>query len=543
MTARTAGPSDVDTPNDPDRKVRSGTRLLLWVTGLILSVPACGESLAAPADVAALRHLSAVNADLVHTGHRFDHAGFSLDAGARWGDLAADGRAWLVGGFTPSADHAPVLVLAEPGSQRQLLRTLLRVDDVESGEWGPVARFVGDLDGGGRDDLAIGAPYWSDDPQAPQKGRLYVFFGERHPAGTKLVAAQADLIVEGGDAHARLGTSVAGVGDVNGDGFPDVLVGAPGCDDDPAAHDAPDCARQAGRAWLLLGGPGGLGVPEGATAVHAVTDLASASFSGEGPSDHFGWSVVGLSDLDGDGAAEFAVGALQARRDSAFHFESTSGPGYVAVFDGRTGTQLSRVGLPAALLDERPEAFLFGASLAMLGSLDGDALPELLVGAPGVPRDDEELVGAVFVWAGKDLLQPDVDPPPLGDSLSWQQGKLLDEGGMFGWAVTGLAAPTEGSDETPDMLVGSPRADSVNGRVFLLSGRRDRLHRFPPLIVFHGQGASDKGRFGWSVSTGDVNGDARPDVLIGANGISVRVKEIPGDENGRVYVFLAGTLR
>jgi hypothetical protein len=481
-------------------------------------------------------------ADLVRTGHRFDHLGFCLDAGARWGKDAADGRAYLIGGFTPGAHHAPVLVLAETDRGKPALPPLLRVDDVESGGWGAAARFVGDLDGGGRDDLLIGAPYWSDDPQAPEKGRLYLFFGERHATGTKLVAAQADLIVRGSDTHARLGFSVAGVGDVDGDGFPDVLVGAPGCDDDPALPDAPDCARQTGRAWLLPGGPEGLGGPRGGPRVRQVADLASATYSGEGPADHFGWSLTGLGDLDDDGSAEFAVSALQSHRDSAFHFVRGGGPGYVSVFDGSSTEPRARLSLPPELLQERPTAFLFGCSVAAVDSLDGDSLSELVVGAPGVPRGEEALVGAVFVWSGSDLVS-EQRPAPLGDTLAWQQNRILDPGGMFGWTVTGVGASHGAAGDLPGLLVGAPRADSVNGRAFLLGGRGGAADDFAPQLILHGRSSSDKGRFGWSVASGDVDGDGRPDLLVGANGISVDVGEIEGDENGQVYVYLASTLQ
>jgi hypothetical protein len=161
------------------------------------------------------------------------------------------------------------------------------------------------------------------------------------------------------------------------------------------------------------------------------------------------------------------------------------------------------------------------------------------VGAPGVPRDGQALVGAVFLWSGADLLGGDNAPEPLGSTLPWQDATLLDEGGMFGWSLVGLEPSVEGSDELPDLLVGAPRADMVDGCAFLVGGRPGLLGGYPPLVVLHGQGKTDKARFGWSVASGDVDGDGRPDLLVGANGISVDVGELAGDENGRVYVFLA----
>jgi len=501
------------------------------VAACLLPVVACGDPPADYADPGPPRNLPVAAADRVHTGRVWAHAGFSLDAGARWGERAADGRAYLVGGFTPGVAFAMVLVKAEPEPGAPTLPPLLSVDEIESGGWGPAARFVGDLDGGGRDDLVIGSPFWTDDPQAPDKGRLYVFFGERHPVGTRLLAADADLIVRGEVAHARLGSSVAGIGDVDGDGHPDVLVGASGCDDEPGT---PGCATNPGRAHVLRGGPTGLGAAAGTARVRALTDVSIASVSGEAPGDHFGWSVTELGDLDGDGAGEFAVGALQARLGSAFSFERTTGPGYVDVFDGRTAARLCRVGLPASVVEERPAAYLFGCSLTSVPSLDDDALPELVVGAPGVPRGPQAMVGAVFAWSGRDLLAGGADLAPMGSTLPWQHDYLLEPGGMFGWSVAAVGPERDGRDDVPDLLVGQPRANRVNGRAILLSGRRGRLDGFPPLLVLHGKNDTDKARFGWSVAAGDVDGDGRSDLLVGANGISVDVGEHAGDENGQV---------
>jgi hypothetical protein len=275
--------------------------------------------------------------------------------------------------------------------------------------------------------------------------------------------------------------------------------------------------------------------------VRELTDVTLAGFTGEAPGDHFGWSVTGLGDPGG--GVVLAVGAIEARRDSAFSFERTSGPGYVHVLDGRSGKLVSRVSLPRSVIEQRPGAFLFGCSIAAVNDLDGDDMPDLLVGAPGVPRGKDTLVGAVFAWTGRQLLSGGTTPEPFGDTLPWIDGTMLDAGGMFGWSLSAVGAGFDGSDEVPDLLVGAPRANRVNGRAYLLSGRRGSAGGFPPLLVLHGKGATDKARFGWSVAAGDVDGDLRSDLLVGANGISVKVGDIEGDENGQVCVFLASTPR
>jgi hypothetical protein len=142
---------------------------------------------------------------------------------------------------------------------------------------------AGDVDADGGADFLVGAPHES--AAGRWAGAAYLVLGS--PGGeVALSAADAKLVGEGEDDHA--GWSVAGAGDVDGDGRDDVLVGA-------FLQDAG--AADAGVAYVVLGTPSG----------EEPLSTASARLVGEEASDFAGWSVAGAGDVDGDGLADLLV--------------------------------------------------------------------------------------------------------------------------------------------------------------------------------------------------------------------------------------------
>jgi hypothetical protein len=144
---------------------------------------------------------------------------------------------------------------------------------------------AGDMNDDGYDDVIVGA--WSSrgtGASYPDIGRAYVYFGG------VAVDSLVDLIMEGEEEGDFFGWSVASAGDVNGDGYDDVIGGSPQYD-----YVEED---ETGRAYIFLGG-------------EDPDQWADVVLTGESAYDFFGWQVRGIGDLDGDGYDDVAVGAVQ----------------------------------------------------------------------------------------------------------------------------------------------------------------------------------------------------------------------------------------
>ncbi|MEW6741820.1 MAG: integrin alpha [Planctomycetota bacterium] len=213
------------------------------------------------------------------------------------------------------------------------------------GRWdyfGRALAAAGDVTGDGIADVIVGADY-HDGPAGEDSGKIYLLDG----ASGELLWSR-----DGEAAGDRFGSSVAAAGDTDGDGLGDVIAGAFLHDAEPAPHPGAGGNTSEGRAYLLSGASGGLlGV-----------------FDGEAPGDLFGFSVSGAGDIDGDDHADVLVGAH-------LH-DGPAGPdsGRIYLFSGATGERLSTEDGPSS------QAF-FGYALARGGDVNGDGLEELLVGA------------------------------------------------------------------------------------------------------------------------------------------------------------------
>jgi hypothetical protein len=196
------------------------------------------------------------------------------------------------------------------------------------------------------------------------------------------------------------------------------------------------------------------------------------TLSGTSPGAFYGWAVSELGDVDGDGAMELVVG------------EPFTAGGTTYVYSGRPGTLLYR--LDGAPGDQQ------GYAIADAGDTDGDGVPDIVSGAPGVGR------GHAYLYSGK-------------------TGRLLHtfsrggNGDFFGAAVAG--AGDVNRDGRADVLVGAPLNDAVGsdaGRAYVFSGRNYKLLRKLQ--------AGDEGDFFGSATdwSPDLNGDGRPELIVGA---------------------------
>ncbi|HKI82748.1 MAG TPA: integrin alpha, partial [Candidatus Krumholzibacteria bacterium] len=182
--------------------------------------------------------------------------------------------------FTPLALVFALLVVCAlswtaPLQAQTITSTLFGQSAAANGHYGQSVRDAGDLNHDGEPDLIIGAPL--EMLSGLEEGRAFIFFG----------GSQERLQLQGTGTQEHFGWSVSGVGDVNGDGYDDVAVGAP-------LNNA--VASEAGRVYVFFGGD----------PMDATPDLI---LSGEIAGDHFGWSVCRGGDLNDDGKPDFVVGA------------------------------------------------------------------------------------------------------------------------------------------------------------------------------------------------------------------------------------------
>lgn len=384
---------------------------------------------------------------------------------------------WVCGAFAASA--IALLALA-PAAEA---RTLIVLPGAASGDtFGGAVSPAGDFNGDGIGDVIVGA--YQSDAGGLDAGRAYIYFGGRR------VDAKPDLILTGEAPGDLFGVSVACAGDVNKDGYADVIVGA---------HENDARGANAGRAYIYFGGPGADTKPD-------------VVLTGEAAGDAFGYSVAGAGDMNKDGYADVVVGAYE---NSA----AAAAAGRAYVFLG--GPRMDAV--PDAILSGEATGDYFGISVAGAGDVNKDGFADVIVGA--YQNDAGGLdAGRAYVYLGGKTLQdrPDVVMTAAG------------AGDSFGFSVAG--AGDMNGDGFADVIVGAYHNDAMGanaGRAYVFFGRKSL--KGEPDLVLNGEAAGDA--FGYSVApAGDVNADGFADVVVGAYG-----NDAGGSAAGRAYLYLGSS--
>ena len=384
------------------------------------------------------------------------------------------------------------------------------VAETKGDQFSWIARSIGDVDGDRVSDVVTSAPTYGAAGRPVGKGRIYLYSGR----SGKLVWQFT------GDSAENVGTGLEGAGDVNRDGVPDVVTGAPG----------------SGRAYVLSGRDG--------TVLHRLQGVASESF---------GRSSGSAGDQDGDGHSDVVIGAPTGNANG-------QGSGSVYVFSGRTGTQLAK-------LDGERAGDGFGSIVS--GNRNGKATP-ILVGAPAAgPRQQ----GRVYVYpdlrsAARHVIEADSTGVALGAMFTSLAGdvdgdKVLDvfasdfmnaaRGPATGRAYVrsgatgqplftftgenagdgfGIGAADVGDvnkDGRDDLLIGSWQYSAVaqsGGRIYLYSGRDGTI-----LQTITGRIPGETLGFD-AAGAGDVDGDGVNDFLVTSSWSNVK-----GFRSGRMYII------
>lgn len=340
--------------------------------------------------------------------------------------------------------------------------------DQAGGLFGYAVGSAGDVNGDGFADVFVGAAFY-DDGQTDE-GRVYVYYGS--PSGP---SQTPDWTAESDQASALFGASVAAAGDVNRDGFDDLIVGAPLYD-----HDETD----EGRVFVYYGSPAGLSLAPDWT---AEIDQSFAQF---------GFSVASAGDVNGDldpgeRPDDVIVGAPQ-------YF----GVGGAFVYHGSPGG-LSETADWNVLADQG--GTFFGRSVGSAGRVNDDRFADVIVGAPAYD-DGETDEGAAFAYYGSST--------GLSLTPNWSAESDQDFA-AFGYAV-GRAGRVNGN-KYDGVLVGAPSYDTDQtdaGTVVLYTGSATGLSPAPKLVLPSRQEGSN---LGIAVGTaGDVNGDRGADFIVGS---------------------------
>jgi len=392
---------------------------------------------------------------------------------------------------------------------------------------------AGDVNSDGVADFLVGAPQWGPDPFTDPPGTVYVFFGAPGvtPGGA---VTGADVTIVGEDNGWRTGFAAAGVGDMNGDGIDDLLIGA---------YNAKVNGNSgSGRAYVVFGGP----------SLPGTLDLSTLSagqgmkINGAQTSDLFGEAVAAAGDVDGDGLPDALLGA---RGEGSA--EGATGRGAAYVVRGN-------LAFPALLEIESPGAVgvskitgvsasdKLGDAVAGTGDVDGDGYADVLLGAQDAPSTGT--FGAAYLVWGDPLLPASVSLATLGSAGVAMSGAI--DGDSFGHDVS--AAGDVNGDGLADFVVGASEASVTGanheGRAYLVYGSASLPASFVASTVGGsvggvgiagalGSGSPLGDKAGTSVGGGgDANRDGYDDVLIGAGAAD------PNGDNaaGSVYLLYGG---
>jgi hypothetical protein len=316
----------------------------------------------------------------------FDHAGWSVSAA---GDVNGDGIGDLIvgsyvgddGGF--NAGEAYVVFGIASGFSRPVIDLtslpasagFIIQGDVADDWAGYKVSTAGDVNGDGFDDLIVGAP--NGDDGGTDAGEAYVVFGKASGFGTidlTTLAFSDGFVIQGDILLDRAGWSVSTAGDVNGDGFDDMIVGAPFGDNG---------GTDAGEAYVIFGKASGFGALVGGRQVLDLTGLTPSSgfiIQGDTLIDEAGISVSAAGDVNGDGFDDMIVGAPLGDDGGA-----NAGEAYVVFGKAAGFGTIDLTTLTASqgfIIQGDAAADQAGVSVSGAGDVNGDGFGDLIVGAP-----------------------------------------------------------------------------------------------------------------------------------------------------------------
>jgi hypothetical protein len=387
-----------------------------------------------------------------------------------------------------------------------------------------------DFNGDGFADILVGASGWQG---GNKTGAAYLFLGSSTLSGD--VTSSYKLAIYGKEAGDQLGYDVKFAGDVNADGYSDIIVASA------------TASQSTGKVYIIYGY--GLTANDhhvcsfystplypqcvlGSEYLPVQGKFLGATISGNTQGSYFGISVSGAGDVNGDGFEDIIIGELGGGKGSAYIFY-----GGTQLVGDKQAVRPMPDGT-GAILDGENDGDWFGYSVSA-GDFNGDGRSDVLVGSYYADEVGNDAGAAYIFFASPNGLVTCTSPSSCPGVKKLHTGLSLQANAQFGYSVS--SAGDMDSDGKDDIIVGAPGFNSDRGAVFVFYGKTDGASITKDATII--SAATNNERFGDSVSSaGRFNNNQYDDIIIGAPLYGFR----PGiDEvyHGSLYVFKGGSTR